>query len=115
MTDDALFLLDEVTKVPGASHACIIMPDRKVLATAGAGNSLQADNAWRALSDTFNVLNLHRLNATRQRWVFGNWVILSLFSEGFTLGAMIDHAHIDTAESQIHDKFQAFLKQSAAA
>ncbi len=102
-------LVEAIIHLDGVNHAAIVTPSRKVIATAGAGNSLQSDNAWRALADTYNLLDLNKLPSDRLLWRFGKSSVLAIQVEGFTLGVMIDAASLKNTEPLIQTQFEDFV------
>ena len=104
-------MVEQISRLDGVSHASVVTPSRKVFASAGAGNSLQSDNAWRALADTYNLLDLNKMPAERLFWRFGRSTVMAVQVEGFTLGIVADTAVLKKLEAGLAEKFRAFVAQ----
>lgn len=111
MRDACQALIEAFSDLDGISHAAVVTPGRKVFATAGAGNSLQSDNAWRALADTYNMLDLNKLPAERLLWRFGRDTVVAMQIEDFTLGIVVDTDAVNALEQIVAEQFREFVSK----
>jgi hypothetical protein len=102
--EETLTLLDELTSHQAVTHACVVLPDRRVLSAARAGVELAGDKAWVALHDTFNLLKLHQLEGHTIKWFFERGCLVSVRTDQFIVGVLTSPAQAEQVAAFIRQR-----------
>ena len=108
-SDECLVFLDSLVHVPGVAQACLVLPDRQVLAASATSTAMHNEAAWRTLQDMFKHLATQKLAAKRVNLVFGDWNVLALNSPELVCGIVMLSSEAHDAEIGVQQMFNQFV------